>query len=220
MRWMQSLRVNTLCIVLLTACTQAHIISIAVPKPTRDISTLSTGKYTLDDSHASITMKVSHLGLSNYTMQFTNFDANLYFNKDKPELSKVNATITMSSIETNYPNEKQKDFDKELAYAPSWFNANVFPQATFVSESIKITEENKGIVYGKLTFLGITKPLAMNVTFNGGFTNKPFVGLPALGFSANAKLNRSEWGLTNLIPAIGDEVDIQIECEFHKEDEK
>ena len=220
MPWKQSLCASAIFMILLTACTQAHIISIAVPKPTSKANELITGKYALDDAHASITIKVSHLGLSNYTMQFTNFDANLFFNKEKPELSKLTATINMSSIETNYPNEKQKDFDKELAYASSWFNAEVFPQATFVSESIKITGENTGIVYGKLTLLGITKPLTMNVIFNGGFISKPFVGVPALGFSANAKLKRSEWGITNLIPAIGDEVEIQIECEFHKKDEK
>jgi polyisoprenoid-binding protein YceI len=37
--------------------------------------TAPSGDYALDKTHASLTWRVSHLGLSNYTARFTNFDA-------------------------------------------------------------------------------------------------------------------------------------------------
>ncbi len=215
MSMIRILILSSLC--LLSACSQAHLTSIVLPSPKKQAEIFPSGKYVLDDSHASITLAVSHLGLSNYTMQFTNFDAKLTFDAEKPENSKLVATVYMNSIETNYPNPSKKDFDKELAYKNIWFNANEYPTATFISNKIKLTGENTGIVYGDLTFLGITKPLELNVRFNGGFLKKPYVGVAALGFSADAILIRSNWGLDTYLPAIGDEVSIHMECEFHKE---
>ena len=43
-------------------------------------SDMPAGVYNLDETHASLTWKVWHAGLSNYTARFTNFDADLDFN--------------------------------------------------------------------------------------------------------------------------------------------
>jgi polyisoprenoid-binding protein YceI len=67
-----------------------------------------------------------------------------------------------------------------------------------------------------LTLRGVTKPVTLDVTYNGA--GKSF-GNPGatLGFSAIGKLTRSEWGmdyLTNF--GIGDEVTLRIEAEFNE----
>ncbi|MEC8978019.1 MAG: YceI family protein [Pseudomonadota bacterium] len=207
----------SLCFLLaLAACTQAHLVSLAVPKATTHTQNMPSGTYTLDKSHASMTVRVSHLGLSNYTMQFTDFDATLEFDSQNPQKSSLKAIVYTKSIQTNYPDTKKKDFDAALAYQSKWFNAHTFPTATFISEKIDLTGEKSGIVHGKLTFLGITKPLSLHVDFNGSYQKKPFAGVAALGFSAKTTLKRSKWGLNTFIPAIGDDVDITMECEFHK----
>lgn len=203
-------------LLLLTACSQAHLISVAVAKPDHDAKNFPSGHYTLDKGHTSITVKVSHLGLSNYTMQFTNFDADLHFNAEFPQKSQLVATVYTNSIETNYPYTTKKDFDKELAFSSAWFNANTYPKAVFKSTSIELTGKNSGIIHGELDFLGVKQPLTLEVTFNGGYLKKPFAGVPALGFSAKSSMQRSNWGLNTYVPAIGDLVKIAIECEFHK----
>jgi len=179
-----------------------------------DLEGMPSGLYELDKNHASLIWKVSHLGLSNYTARFTDFDIDIDFNAFEPAASRVRATIDPTSVETDFPEPEKKDFDKELAMKESWFNAEQFPQITFMSTSVEKTGDNTGKVTGDLTFLGVTKPVTLDVVFNKAIGNHPFANKPALGFSATTTIKRSDFGLTTYIPQIGDEVEIIIEAEF------
>ena len=95
---------------------------------------MPSGIYKLDKSHASLTWKVSHLGLSNYTARFTKFDADLLFDAMTPENSKIKVTIDPTSVRTDYPNSDKKDFDKQLSTDAGWLNGKQFPEITFLSE--------------------------------------------------------------------------------------
>jgi len=80
----------------------------------------------------------------------------------------------------------------------------------------KFGYDGHGQVTGDLTLRGVTKPVTLDVTYNGA--GKSF-GHPGatLGFSAIGKINRSDWGmdyLTNF--GIGDEVTLRIEAEFNE----
>ena len=179
------------------------------------LSEMPAGKYVVDKSHASLTWEVSHLGLSDYTARFNDFDAEIMLDPQNPANSSVTATISPLAIETDYPNPEKEDFDKKLATSESWFNVGEFPEIKFVSREIEITGENTGIITGDLTLLGVTKPVELEVEFNGAYAEKPFAKVPALGFSADAEISRSEWGFDTYVPMIGDEVEIDIEAEFH-----
>ena len=170
----------------------------------------------LDPNHGSVTWSVSHFGL-NYTAQgFTKMDATITLDPKDPTKSKVVATVSPGSVRTDYPDAAKKDFDKELS-GDQWLNAGKFPEAKFESTRIEKTGKNKGIIHGKLTFMGVTKPMTFDVTFNGAYPQMPLAEVPALGFSATGVMKRSEWGLKNLIPYVGDEVKLHIEAEFHIE---
>jgi polyisoprenoid-binding protein YceI len=69
-------------------------------------------------------------------------------------------------------------------------------------------------VAGELSLLGVTKPLVLKATLNGGMKEHPFAKKPAVGFSAVATLKRSDFGMTHLVPNVGDEVQIIMEIEF------
>ncbi|MAF31456.1 MAG: polyisoprenoid-binding protein [Magnetococcales bacterium] len=174
------------------------------------------GIYTLDPTHASITWQVNHLGLSNYTARFTKFTAEVDYNPKNPEESVITASIDPTSIKTDYPYPQKKDFDKKLVENEDWFNASAFPKIDFKSTKLEMTGEKTAIMTGDLTLLGQTKPVTLNVNFNGAYEAHPFTGKPALGFSAKGTLNRSDWGFTTYVPNIGDEVKLIIETEFEK----
>lgn len=180
-----------------------------------EFNKLPEGQYKVDLSHASIVWKVSHMGLSNYVARFANFDASIDYNPMDIEKSVVTATIDPMSIQTAYPNAQEKDFDKVLATESGWFNAGKFASIDFASTSIQMTSENTAVMAGNLTLLGITKPVTLDVVFNGAFQRQPFSGKPTLGFSATTTIDRTLWGMDKYAPNIGAEVDVMIEGEFY-----
>ncbi len=56
--------------------------------------------------------------------------------------------------------------------------------------------------------------MTLEVTLNGALEQHPFVEAAALGISANGQIKRSDFGMSHLVPGVGDEVDIIIEAEF------
>jgi len=172
------------------------------------------GAYKLDPTHASLTWKVSHLGLSNYTARFSKFDAELEFDPANMAGSKLKVTVDPTSLKTDYPFADTKDFDKKLSMGEKYFNAGKHPEITFVSTGVEMTGDKTAKVTGDLTLLGVTKSVVMDVTLNGVMANQPFAKKPALGFSATTKVKRSEFGMTELVPMVGDEVTLLIEAEF------
>ncbi|MFT6388702.1 MAG: polyisoprenoid-binding protein YceI [Cellvibrionaceae bacterium] len=198
--------------VILAVLSLAGCISWAFAKsPFND---MPQGEYKLDLSHASIVWRVSHLGLSDYVARFTEFDASIDYRPNNIEKSSVTASINPMSIQTAYPNAAKKDFNKELAMDKGWFNAGEFASITFTSTSLNMTAEKTAIMKGKLTFLGLTKEIVLDVTFNGAMTRQPFSGKPTMGFSASTNLMRSEFGMSKYVPNIGDSVEVLIEGEF------
>jgi len=175
---------------------------------------MPTGAYKVDLSHASIVWKVSHLGLSNYVARFTEFDAAIDYNANDIEKSQVTASINPMSIQTAYPNAAEKDFNNILATEKGWFNANSFTSINFASTSIDMTSEKIAVMKGKLTFLGVTKEIFLDVVFNGAMTKQPFTGKPTMGFSATTNIVRSDFGMSKYVPSIGDKVEVMIEGEF------
>ncbi|MEM8616931.1 MAG: YceI family protein [Pseudomonadota bacterium] len=177
---------------------------------------VSAGLYELEPTHAFLTWGVGHAGgISTYTVNFTDYDADLIFDPEDPIASRISVTINPTALQTNYPDPvKKAEWENELANDAKFFNAGEFPEITFVSTSAEKTGEFTGTVTGDLTFLGMTKPVTMDVTYNG-MANMPWYGQRDLiGFDASTTIKRSEFGLTAMIPNISDEVEINFSGEF------
>ena len=175
------------------------------------------GTYKLDPTHASVVWKVSHLGLSNYTARFGKLDATLTYDPADPTKSQLTATVDPASVKTEYPNAATKDFDKELRDDPRFFKVGQFPEIKFVSTKLEKTGEKTGKMTGDLTFMGQTKPVTLDVTFNGSYKEHPLSKKPAVGFSATGTVKRSAYGMDAMVPFIGDDVTVLIETEFQRQ---
>lgn len=177
------------------------------------------GAYKLDLAHGRLTFKVSHLGFSTYTAFFRDFTADLAFDPAAPEAMSVKAVVQAASVETLYP-DPALDFNAVIA-GPEFLDAARFPEITFVSTRVARTGDKAAAVTGDLTLHGVTKPVVLDVTFNGGWAAHPMdPGGARAGFSATGRLNRSDFGIAYGLPApgttmgVGDEVRIEIEAEF------
>lgn len=186
---------------------------------TSHASDVPSGQYMLDKAHASLIFRVDHLGFSNYTARFTNFDAELAFSAQVLADSTLNATVDVSSLETDFPNPDVVDFNAMLT-GPDWLDAKQFPTMSFTSTHIEMTAENSGLITGDLTLHGVTSPVALEATFNGGYRGHPRDPHARIGFSAHGELLRSAFGIDFGIPepgssmGVSDRVEIIIEVEF------
>jgi polyisoprenoid-binding protein YceI len=78
-----------------------------------------------------------------------------------------------------------------------------------------LLDDTHAIFTGNLTLHGVTAPVDLAVEFNGAGDNI-LTGRYTLGFSATAHIKRSRFGVDYLIPAIGDDVAIEVFAEFQK----
>jgi len=193
------------------AFTAAFIATGAVAQgftpPAASLAGTPSGTYTLDKTHANIIFGINHLGFSTYYGRFDNFDATLTFDAKDPTKSSLNVTIDTASTNTNNKVLEDK-LDSKV-----FFNTAQFPKATFVSKKLEKTSDTTGKLTGDLTLLGVTKPVTLDVTFNASGLN-PFSKSHTLGFGATGMIKRSDFGMKEYLPAVGDEVVLQIQAEF------
>lgn len=170
------------------------------------------GEYQLDPRHTSVLWKVNHLGFSNFVGRFDKTEGTLNYDPATPGKSTVKVSIDPHSLYTNVDG-----FAKELT-GPDWIDAAKGP-ITFTSSEITTTGPLTGKIAGDLTLNGVTKPVVLDATFVGGGTND-FAQSHALGFSGKTTIKRSDFGITKLLPVIGDDVEIMIETEFQQKIER
>lgn len=175
------------------------------------------GAYTMDKAHTSVTFRVNHLGFSHYTARFATVDGKLKFDPAAPATMAVQAMIDPRSLTLNTP---PAGFHDQLM-SKAWFDAAAFPAITFRSTKVQVTGTNTAKVTGDFTLHGVTKPVVLDVTYNGGYPPNSFdPGGARVGFSAHGVFKRSAFGMGAAIPAPGttmgvsDDVDVAIETEF------
>jgi polyisoprenoid-binding protein YceI len=188
----------------------------AAPAAKPAMPQVPAGDYKLDKAHASLVFTVNHLGFSHYTARFTEFDASLKFDPANPTASTIEASIDPRSLDLPAP---PAGF-KAVLLGPNWLDAAKHPTITFRSTKVEVTGANTAKITGDFTLHGVTKPVVLEATFNGGYAGHPMDPHARIGFSAHGVFKRSDFGIAYGVPAPGttmgvsDEVDVRIETEF------
>ena len=180
----------------------------------------TSGVYAMDPTHASLQWSLPHNSISNYTARFNKFDAKITLDTANLANSTVEATIDPASVDANYQGDYVgthaatgfKSWSEDIAKNKNFLNAGAFPQITFKSTKVELTGTRTAKVTGDLTFLGVTKPVTLDATFNGEIEKHPFMQVPTLGFAAEGKFKRSDFGMP--VGPVGDETTIRFDGEF------
>ncbi|KLN58914.1 hypothetical protein WH96_20390 [Kiloniella spongiae] len=176
------------------------------------ISEWREGAYQLDPDHTSLIFSLNHLGFSDYYGRFNTIEASLDFDPQKPEATKLFAKVDTQSLDVN-----NESFETELG-GSSWFDSKSYPFAYLESTEIIPVSDTEAEMRGSLTIKGITAPISMVIKFNGGAVNF-LTGKYTLGFFATGTIKRSNYNIADLVPAIGDEVTLQISAEFLRDNQ-
>ncbi|WP_445528957.1 YceI family protein [Streptomyces cyslabdanicus] len=147
-----------------------------------------TGDYTIDPAHSTLGFVARHAMVTNVKGKFNDFTGTLRLDGTDPAASTATIDVTMDSIDTG-----SADRDGHLKSA-DFFKTEEFPQMTFRSTEAKALGGDDYRITGDLTILGVTKPLTIDLEFNGA-AKDPF-GNERVGFEGKAEILRSEWGLT------------------------
>jgi polyisoprenoid-binding protein YceI len=167
--------------------------------------------WSLDKAHAKLGFSVKHLLVSNVEGYFKSFDAKITSSKDDFSDAIIELTADINSINTD--NDQRDGHLKD----PDFFDASNHSTLTFKSKSFTKVADKKYKLAGDLTLHGVTKPVELDVTFNGTAVH-PYTKKTIAGFKVNGVLKRSDFAIGNATPGavVSDEVEISTNAEFIK----
>ena len=204
------MRPKSIVLASVTILLMAFAPGVAAPAASPTSLNVPAASYTIYPNHTHVTFGIRHMGLSTFHGTFGHITGTLQFDPAQPEKSALNVQIDMNNIQTTVDelNTTLKDVFQTIKY----------PTATFVSTQIAKVGANTGTVTGNLTLAGVTKPVTLNVTFNGGRNIPIPFQRYRIGFDATGTIKRSDFGLTGMIWSgfVSDEVTLMIDCEMEK----
>lgn len=152
---------------------------------------------------------VGHLRYSRFVMRFNKVAAQLEVGARGLADAHVNAVIQAASVDTNV------QVLNRIVAGSDMFDAEHNPEIVFDSTGWTPIDAHTGKLTGNLTIRGTTKPVTLDVTFNGAAPD-PLTRQEVLGFSATGMFSRSAFGLAAWYPAVSDDVRVSIQAEFDK----
>lgn len=171
----------------------AMLAGLALALPVLAATVLKT-----DPAKSNVTITFKQLNVP-VDASFKKFNAQISYDAAKPETSKANVDIDVSSFDLGDPEYNREVMKKE------WFNAAQFPKASFISSQIKPGAAGKLDVTGKLTIKGKTTDVSFPLTVKKDGANQVFEGvLPIKRLTYN--IGDGEWKDTSMV---ADEVTIK-----------
>lgn len=155
--------------------------------PTQARNLPAAGTWTIDNSHSSVEFVVRHLMVAKVRGRFADFSGTIHVG-ETPETSSVEVEISTSSVTTGDPQR-----DGHLLSA-DFFDAETYPTIGFRSTGVRPVKGERYEVDGELTVHGVTKPVVLDLEYQGSITD-PFGNDKAV-FSASTEIDREDWGLT------------------------
>ena len=169
-------------------------------------------KWTLDNSHAKLSFTITHLLISDAEGSFKKFSSTITSSKDDFSDAVIELSADVNSVDTD--NDQRDEHLKK----PDYLDAAKYPTLTFKSKSFKKVADKKYKLAGDLTLHGVTKPIELDVTYNGTAVH-PYTKKTLAGFKITGSLKRTDYGIGTGTPeaVLSDEVKIVANTEFIKE---
>jgi polyisoprenoid-binding protein YceI len=173
---------------------------------------MSLAKWDFDHAHSSVDFTVRHLLVSKVRGRFTKWTGHLELDEQDLTRSRVDIEIDVASVDTHEP---QRDAHLRSG---DFFEADKHPRIVFKSKRVEEKGKDHLAITGDLTIRGATREVVLDVERGGVIAKDPW-GKRRAGFTATAKINRKDFGVSyNQVLdqgglALGEDVAITIEIE-------
>lgn len=168
--------------------------------------------FKIDPVHSFVTFKVRHMNVSNAYGEFKDLKGSLVYDKDNVANSKFEVEIDANSLDTKNPKRDQH------SKSPDFLNVKQFPTITYKSDSVKKLSDDEFEMTGQLTLHGVTKPLTSKLKKLGEATDPK--GVHRIGGESTFTIKRSDFGMTGMMNALGDDITVTIAVEAIQEPAK
>jgi polyisoprenoid-binding protein YceI len=165
--------------------------------------------YTIDPRHTLPMYEIDHFGWSTQRGRFKSVNGKIVLDR-AAKTGTVDVVIDVASVDSGVDK-----LDEHLR-SEDFFNAARHPTMTFKAKKIAFRGDKPASVPGELTLLGVTKPVTLTVNAFHCAPN-PFAKKDACGADAVATIKRSDFGMTTMVPGLGDEVKLLINIEAFKD---
>jgi len=157
-------------------------------------------EYELDGFHSTALFKVSHLGFSYTYGMFEQIEGTLTYDPENTADNAVSVTVKTASVNTLVAPRDEHLRNEDF------LEVETYPEMTFVSSAWEKVADNHYKVTGDFTLHGTTKEITTEVHLIGAGEGRQ--GEERVGFETTFTIKRSEYGMDQMIPAVGDEVTI------------
>lgn len=145
------------------------------------------GTFVLDPSHTHVGFSARHMMVAKVRGQFGTVSGTIEI-ADDPLQSGVQADIDVASVDT-----RDEARDGHLR-SPDFLHVDEHPTMTYRSTAVTKAGKGRFTVAGDLTVRGVTKPVELEVTYEGAGRD-PW-GNERIGVSATGEIDREAFGLT------------------------
>jgi polyisoprenoid-binding protein YceI len=167
--------------------------------------------YRLDPVHTRVAFAVDHAGFSAALGTVPGSTGAIAFDPGDWRATRVDIQVPLQRLDLGE--------DAWNHAARRMLDAQRFPVARFVSDSVEPVDATHAAVCGTLTLHGTSRPLCLQATFNQ-LKRQPLPPFRrTLGVSATTVLFRSEFGIDDWLSMVGDVVELRIEVEAHRDDD-
>jgi len=190
----------------------AKALATALVLSAAPVAALAADTYGFDPQHTWIGFSIPHSGWAKALGKFATANGEITIDRDDLSKSSVTVSIDVASIDTNL---EQRDRDM---LGPDFFNSVEYPTMDFVSTAVEVTGDNTAKVTGDLTLIGVTKPVTLDVTFNGESPLPWDANILKSGFSATGSFNPGDFGMAKVAAfGLGPDVSLTLEVEAIKQ---
>jgi polyisoprenoid-binding protein YceI len=182
---------------LLTGAATALLMGLALPSKAADT-------YKVDPVHSTVIFRIKHMNVSYFNGRFDEISGTITLNEQSPAESALDLKLTATSVDTADPKRDQH------IKGPDFLNVKQFPAITFKSKQISKNSSGSYDVTGDLTLHGVTKPITVKLEQTGqGRGPRGYVA----GFETTFTVKRSDFGMSNMLEMLGDEVRMTVDIE-------
>jgi polyisoprenoid-binding protein YceI len=166
--------------------------------------------YRLDPVHTRVLVEIDHAGYSTALGTLSGSTGAIAFDPHDWRSARVDVRVPLRQL--SFGDEEWTRAAQRMLGAASW------PEARFISDRVEPGDARNARVCGTLYLHGARQPLCLDVRFNQSRREPLPPFQDKAGFSANARLDRTAFGIDDWKTLVGRDVGLRIEVEAVRDD--